>query len=147
MSYIGTKTGSQVFVPSTFESRTFIANGTIIQYDLGINIVNDASIIVHIDGVKQHISAYSTAGTQLIFTEEPANGSDIEVIIFGIGSVDVYTPTANSVGAVALNTNESNGTLGQVLTTDGAGNLSWGDSNIDALAALEEIEILALAGL
>jgi hypothetical protein len=139
MAYIGTKTGGHLFIPSSFDSITFTGDGTTTQYTLPRSIVNDEAILIHIDGVKQHASsAYSTSGTSLTFTGAPPNASSIEAIIFGIGSVDIYAPSSNTVDVSALKT--ADGGSGDVLVTDGSGNLSFSD-------ALETAEIFALVGL
>ena len=139
MSYIGTKTGGHVFRSNAFNSVRYTGDGTTTQYNLPETVVDDDAVLIHIDGVKQHApTAYSTSGTTLTFTGAPPSASSIEIILFGIGEVNVHTPTSNSVGISALKTDD--GGSGDVLVTDGSGNLSFSD-------ALETAEILALVGL
>jgi hypothetical protein len=139
MSYIGTKTGGHVFRSNAFNSVRYTGDGTTTQYNLPETVVDDDAVLIHIDGVKQHApAAYSTSGTTLTFTGAPPSASSIEIILFGIGEVNIHTPTTNSVGISALKT--ADGGSGDVLVTDGSGNLSFSD-------ALETAEILALVGL
>jgi hypothetical protein len=139
MSYIGTKTGGHVFRSNAFNSVRYTGDGTTTQYNLPETVVDDDAVLIHIDGVKQHApTAYSTSGTTLTFTGAPPSASSIEIILFGIGEVNIHTPTSNTVGISALKTPD--GAAGEVLVTDGSGNLSFSD-------ALETAEILALVGL
>ena len=66
-------------------------------------------------------STYSVSGTTLTFDAAPANSVAIEVMMFTQTSVN--EPTANSVGITQLNV--SDGSNGQVLTTNGSGTLSF----------------------
>jgi hypothetical protein len=143
MSYIGTKTGGQVFVPNSFNSANFVGNGTTTVYTLPEVVVSDDSILIHIDGVKQHALTYSTSGAFLTFSEPPPNTSQIEVIIFGINSHVIGKPTSNTVGVSELQT--SDGTDGQVLTTDGAGNLSFSSAGLGDLDGGDSATVYSVA--
>ena len=135
MSYIGTKTGGHVFRSNAFNSVRYTGDGTTTQYNLPETVVDDDAVLIHIDGVKQHApAAYSTSGTTLTFTGAPPSASAIEIILFGIGEVNIHTPTTNSVGVSALKT--SDGTAGQVLTTDGAGALSFSSKSTETLSSM-----------
>jgi|SaaInlV_165m_DNA_1040744.scaffolds.fasta_scaffold29562_2 hypothetical protein len=137
MSYLGTRTGGRgVFISSDFNSVSFIGDGGSRVYPLPETIIqDDASVLVHIDGVKQHTSAYSVSGTSLTFTDAPPNTSNIEIIIFGVKSADtVITYNPNSISIMELDTLD--GDPGQVLTTDGAGNLSFSSKSTETLFSM-----------
>jgi hypothetical protein len=137
MSYLGTRTGGRgVFISSDFNSVSFIGDGSAKEYNLPETVIqHDEAVLVHIDGVKQHISAYSVSGTSLTFTAAPPNTSNIEIIIFGVKSADtVITYNPNSISIMELDT--SDGTDGQVLTTDGDGNLSFTSKSTETLSSM-----------
>ena len=135
MSYIGTKTGGHVFRSNAFNSVRYTGDGTTTQYNLPETVVDDDAVLIHIDGVKQHApSAYSTSGTTLTFTGAPPSASAIEIILFGIGEVNIHVPTSNTVDVSVLKT--SDGTAGQVLTTDGSGNLSFSSKSTETLSSM-----------
>ena len=137
MSYLGTRTGGRgVFISSDFNSVSFIGDGGSRVYPLPETIIqDDASVLVHIDGVKQHTSAYSVSGTSLTFTDAQPNTSNIEIIIFGVKSADtVITYNPNSISIMELDTLD--GDPGQVLTTDGAGNLSFSSKSTETLFSM-----------
>jgi hypothetical protein len=77
--------------------------------------------MVFIDGVFQAQDSYSVSGTTLTFSTAPANGRVITV--YHAKAVSIGTPSDNSVGITQLNV--SDGTNGQVLTTNGSGTLSF----------------------
>jgi len=60
MPYIGTKAVTS-FVNNSFNSVNYVGDGTTTIYDLPEVVISDVSILVHIDGVKQHASTYSTS--------------------------------------------------------------------------------------
>jgi len=142
MSYIGTKANIP-FVPNSFNFANFVGDGTTTSYTLPEVIVSDESILIHIDGVKQHASAYSTSNAILTFSEAPPSTSQIEVIIFGISPLDIGKPTSNTVGIPELQT--SDGTDGQVLTTDGAGNLSFSSAGLGDLDGGDSATVYSVA--
>jgi uncharacterized protein len=143
MAYIGTKAGITPFVPNNFNSANFVGDGTSTGYVLPEVVVSNESILIHIDGIKQHSSAYTTLNTALTFSEAPPNTSKIEVIIFGIGSRFIGKPTSNTVGVSELQT--SDGTVGQVLTTDGAGNLSFSSAGLGDLDGGDSATVYSVA--
>src|SRR6056300_359313 len=85
---------------------------------------NENNTQVFMDGVYQQKDSYTVSGTTLTFDAAPANNVEIEVMSFT--QTTINTPAANSVGVTELNLSE--GTNGQVLTTDGAGTLSFADA-------------------
>jgi hypothetical protein len=68
-------------------------------------------------------SAYTVSGTTLTFTGAPPSGTNNIYVVHQAKSVGTITPGANSVGITELNV--SDGSSGQVLTTDGSGTLSF----------------------
>ena len=99
----------------------FTGNGSTTAYTLPANPNHENNIQVYFNGVYQQKNTFSVSGTTLTFGSAPANGVSIEVILFG--SAAIGTPNANTVGVTQLAL--SDGTNGQVLTTDGNGNISF----------------------
>ena len=99
----------------------FTGNGSTTAYTLPANPNHENNIQVYFNGVYQQKNTFSVSGTTLTFGSAPANGVSIEVILFG--SAAIGTPNANTVGVTQLSL--SDGTNGQVLTTDGNGNISF----------------------
>jgi len=83
------------------------------------------------DGVYQQKDSYTVSGTTLTFDAAPANNVEIEVMSFT--QTTVNTPAANSVGVTELNL--SDGTNGQVLTTNGSGTLSFANGGVDGIVS------------
>ncbi len=128
MAYIG-KGITGEFTSSDFSSISFIGDGSTTVYTLpGVVTTSDESVLVHIDGVKQHISAYSIlSGNLLAFSAPPPNAAAIEAIIFGVQDlIQIYTVPEDSISVRELDTID--GSSGQVLTTDGVGNLSFSET-------------------
>ena len=99
----------------------FTGNGSTTAYTLPANPNHENNIQVYFNGVYQQKNTFSVSGTTLTFGTAPANGVSIEVILFGAAAIG--TPNANTVGVTQLAL--SDGTNGQVLTTDGNGNISF----------------------
>lgn len=98
MAYIG-KTQRKIG-GNNFQSEYFSGDGATTSYPLGFTAVSNASILVTIDGVKQHTTAYniSSSGDDLIFVEAPPTTSAIEVLYFGVESIVTPIPPSNSIG-------------------------------------------------
>ena len=98
MAYIG-KTQRKIG-GNNFQSEYFSGDGATTSYPLGFTAVSNASILVTIDGVKQHTTAYniSSNGDDLIFVEAPPTTSAIEVLYFGVESIVTPIPPSNSIG-------------------------------------------------
>jgi hypothetical protein len=92
---------------------------------------NENNTQVFMDGVYQQKDSYTVSGTTLTFDAAPANNVEIEVMSFT--QTTINTPAANSVGVTELNL--SDGTNGQVLSTDGSGTLSFTDMGGDGITA------------
>ena len=126
MSYLG-KHPSITVLPD-IDSGDFTGDGSATVFTLPQAGGNDASVIVSIDGVRQHLSTYTISGTSLTFNTAPPNGAAIEAILLGI-ETQIGVPDPNTVGITQLNVND--GTNGQALMTNGSGTLNFGD--VDAL--------------
>jgi hypothetical protein len=86
---------------------------------------------VFMDGVYQQKDSYTVSGTTLTFDAAPANNVEIEVMSFT--QTTLNAPAANTVGVTELNL--SDGTNGQVLTTDGSGTLSFADGGVAGISS------------
>jgi len=108
---------------ATSEQTTFTGeddNTNILSY-------NSSFFHVYLNGVLLDDSDYgATDGTSIVLGTGVASGDILTIHTY---SADVITlgATANSVGILELDV--SDGTSGQVLTTDGAGNLSFTSSS------------------
>ena len=99
----------------------FSGDGSTTAFTLTVSLTSENNSQVYIDGVYQQKDSYTVGGTTLTFDTAPVNGTTIEVMIFTQTTINV--PTANSIGISELNV--SDGTSGQVLTTNGSGTLSF----------------------
>ena len=80
---------------SVFRS-TYTGDGSTTTYNLPVSVANEESIIATINGVTQQDNAYSTNGTQIIFSTAPALNDSIELrCISGVGLS--YAPADGSV--------------------------------------------------
>jgi len=121
------------------------AVNSITYSDLGFIPYDEPSTFITINGIKQHDSAYlfNSTSSRLDFSSALGATDEVEVIsIFDVGVPTYLDVIPNTVDVEALKTPD--GTAGQVLTTDGAGNLSFSSA---ALEAAEDAELLALVGL
>jgi len=87
---------------------SFTADGTSTNYTLSKNPPNKNDIDVTLDGVTQHISAFSLNGNVITFTAAPANGISIQVkhIGFAGASTSGVTGFYGRAGNVALTAND-----------------------------------------
>ena len=126
--YNGSAWGSMGPFPFVF-TEYFIGDGTSYEFLLSNAVSNQNDIIVTINGIQLRagLDFRIIDGNILSFTEDdstqnaPADGTEI--------NVRGFSPiTSASIPAGSIGLNElvfSDGTVGQVLTTDGAGNLSF----------------------
>ena len=120
---------------------SFTADGSTTGYTLSLAPGSENNTQIFIDGVYQQKTDYTVSGTTLTFDAAPANGAIIEVMIFT--QTTVNAPAANTVGVTELNV--SDGTNGQVLTTNGSGTLSFStisgytDSDVETYLNTSEI--------
>jgi hypothetical protein len=125
--------------------NTFTGDGSDVTFTLsGAAIENNT--LVYVDGVYQNKSTYavSTATPAVVtFSEAPANGAAIEIMVATISVTDIGTPSDNTVttakivddavtaAKIADNSvdiarlNVTDGTAGQSLTTNGSGTLAF----------------------
>jgi hypothetical protein len=61
----------------------FAGDGATTTFTLSRTMNNNTSVILSIDGVKQHIAGYAIAGTALTFSAAPPDGAAIEVVMIG----------------------------------------------------------------
>jgi len=79
--------------------KTFTGNGSLTSFSLDHSVPSDASIIVSIDGVRQHVGSYTAAGTAVLdfgAGNAPANLASIEVVHLGLEAT-LNTPADGSV--------------------------------------------------
>lgn len=98
---MGLLTGNQSQRYSQYTVDTFVGNGSTTSYNLTRTPVNAASMIVTIDGVKQHVSTYSVSSGQIAFTEAPPSGSSIECITTNSAGITL-SPSDASVGTPTI---------------------------------------------
>ena len=119
----------------------FSGDGSTTAFTLTVSLTSENNSQVYIDGVYQQKDSYTVGGTTLTFDTAPVNGTTIEVMIFTQTTINV--PTANSIGISELNV--SDGTSGQVLTTNGSGTLSFStisgytDSDVETYLNTSEV--------
>lgn len=136
-----TQTGVGGSGSSNFVEDIFSGNGSTATFTLSTAAPSEESILCFVDGVSQPTSSYTLpTTTSITFSPAPPNGSAIKVLHLGIastvadGSVTTAKLANNSVTIEKLAV--ADGTAGQVLTTDGAGTLSFADdsTNVGATA-------------
>lgn len=81
---------------SQYTADQFTGTGSQTTYNLSRTPPSPSSLIVTIDGVKQHSITYSVSSNQIIFTEAPPSGTSIEVVHIGTQGQTI-APTDNSV--------------------------------------------------
>ena len=89
--------------------KTFTGNGSLTSFSLDHSVPSDASILVSIAGVRQHVGSYSAAGTASLdfgAGNPPANGTSIEVVHLGLEAT-LNTPADASVTAGKINASGS----------------------------------------
>ena len=123
MSYVGNPIDTQ----NTFQSlvgKRFNGDGSTTAFTLDVAPSSTLDLEVFVGNVRQDPnSAYTVSGTTLTFTGAPPSGTNNIYVVHQAKSVGTITPGANSVGITELNV--SDGSNGQVLTTDGSGTLSF----------------------
>ena len=121
---------------SNFIEDTFSGDGTTDTFTLSTAAPSEESLMAFVDGVSQPTSSYTLpTTTSITFTPAPPNGSAIKVLHLGIAS----TVADDSVTTIKLANNSvtieklavADGTAGQVLTTNGAGVLSFSNDSTD----------------
>ena len=80
--------------------QTFSGNGSATSFTMNMNPINENNTIVHIDGVYQQKTSYSTSGTTLSFSAAPANGTTIEVATFT--QTEINVPVNDTIDTVHI---------------------------------------------
>ena len=80
--------------------QTFSGNGSATSFTMNMNPINENNTIVHIDGVYQQKTSYSTSGTTLSFSAAPANDTMIEVATFTQTAINV--PVNDTIDTVHI---------------------------------------------
>ena len=96
--------GSNVPRFSQYPSDITVGDGTTTTFTLSRTIVAPSSIIVTIDGVRQHSNTYSSSGSQIIFSEAPYLGAQIEVVHLGAQGT-VQTVADGTITAAKMDAN------------------------------------------
>lgn len=105
---------------STFVQNTFTGNGSTTTFTLSTAAPYEESLLVYLDGVSQPTTAYTLpTTTSITFSSAPPNNCAIKVLHLGIAS----NVASNSIGVTELNL--SDGSADMVLTTNGAGTISF----------------------
>jgi len=81
---------------SQYTADQYTGNGSQTVYALSRTPPTPASLIVTVDGVKQHSSTYSLGVNQIIFSEAPPNGASVEFVAIGSQGLSI-TPADDSV--------------------------------------------------
>jgi len=70
------------------ESKIFTSDGSTTIYSIGQNIIEDSSLLVYVDGIKQVLNTdYTATDTNVEFTTAPVVDKKIEIISIGIGGI------------------------------------------------------------
>lgn len=86
---------------SQYSADQFVGTGSQTVFTLSRTPPTAASLIVTIDGVKQHSSTYSVGANQITFSEAPPSGTNIECLAIGNQGIS-YDPTDGSVTTAKL---------------------------------------------
>ncbi len=98
--------------------QTFSGNGSATSFTMNVNPINENNTIIHIDGVYQQKTSYSTSGTTLTFSAAPANGTTIEVATFT--QTEINVPVNDTIDTVHIKDDAvTSAKLGGNLTTPG----------------------------
>jgi hypothetical protein len=93
-----------------YTADQFNGNGSQVSFTLSKRPPTPASLIVTIDGIKQHSTTYGISNNVITFSEAPPNGSSIECVSIGTQGITV-TPsdssvTAEKIAADSIDTNK-----------------------------------------
>lgn len=93
---MGLLTGINAPRYSQYTADQLTGNGSQTIFTLSRTPPSPASVVVTIDGVKQHSTTYTIGTNQIIFSEAPPNGSSIECVQIGSQGV-AYEPLDSSI--------------------------------------------------
>lgn len=106
---------------SQYTADQFIADGTSTQYVLSKTPPAPSSLIVTIDGVKQHSTTYTVGPNQITFSEAPPLNSAVECIFIATQG-SVIEPSDSSVTTIKIaNKNVTSGKLEDNVTITSLG--------------------------
>tara|TARA_R100000951_G_scaffold5206_1_gene5754 strand:+ start:292 stop:1923 length:1632 start_codon:yes stop_codon:yes gene_type:complete len=91
-------------VSTELKTNEFAGNGTTIDFTLSASAIKN-NTFVYINGVYQFKSTYAVSDTTLTFSTAPPTNSVIEVMLVGFTTSIVATPSADSVGTLAIQDN------------------------------------------
>lgn len=95
---------------------------------------NANQVICSLNGVVQSSNdSFSIASNQITFASNLQTGDVIDFILILGDTLDVGTPSDNTVGITQLNV--SDGTNGQALTTNGSGTLSFSTVGVSGISS------------
>jgi hypothetical protein len=81
---------------SQYTADQFVGTGSQVAFTLSKKPPTPASLIVTIDGIKQHSTTYGISNNVITFTEAPPSGSAIECVAIGTQGITI-TPSDSSV--------------------------------------------------
>lgn len=90
---------------SQHTSDQFVGNGVATTFTLTKTPISTSSLIVTIDGVKQHSNTFTLSGSQIIFSEVIPTGSAIEVTTLSSVGVANVTPDNSVTSAKIVDAN------------------------------------------
>ena len=99
MSYLGNTPTTQSFIAGT---DTFSGTGSQVAFTLSrsVNSVND--ILVVVNNVDQQPTAYTAAGTGLVFSAAPSSGTNNIYVRYLTTTLQSIAPSQGSVGTLQL---------------------------------------------
>lgn len=112
-------------------------DGATLAFTLDRAVVDNTSIAITIDGVKQHTATYTAGGTTLTFTAAPPTGTDnIEVTFIGFtGVISSLAAIPDSFRNAVINGDFSVAQRGTSFVTPGNGTFTldrWGSDYVGA---------------
>ena len=122
MPYIG-----QPLNAGNLSVDVFTGNGSTTVFALTYSVGSSESVAIYLDGVKQAVSTYTASGTVLTFTTAPPNLVGIEVVFLAL-AISLPTPGDGTVTAAKIADNAvglaqlASGTDGELITWDASGN-------------------------
>ncbi|MFL2658661.1 MAG: beta strand repeat-containing protein [Akkermansiaceae bacterium] len=116
---------------NNLNTQTFSGNGSATSFTMNVNPINENNTIVHIDGVYQQKTSYSTSGTTLSFSAAPANGTTIEVATFT--QTEINVPVNDTIDTVHIKDDAvTSAKLGGNLVTPGTLDVNGAEFILDA---------------
>ena len=115
MAYIGSTPTSQNFISGT---DYFSGTGSQTAFTLTrtVNSVNDIEVVIN-NVIQQPSTAYTLSGTTITFTSAPSSGTN-NIYVRYLSTVNQsITPTQNSVGYSALNSDKKSSAVSDAITS------------------------------